>query len=426
MEAAIIKTIGELIHDARCTLNITLTELSELSGIHKETISSIEKGDVAQPKFQTILPLARALNIPFEKLVDYYVEVETRSNHLICIYQAALTQGSSTEVIRKVAAKYLESNDDRLDLIEKLFESIDSIEDISIKISLYDLIIDYSRLHGIMPYIAKGMYQKYLIERNDFSRLKETYFSGKYVLNYVDFLSIEERVSLFYKLGIHAYTLSYHNECIDHCKEVLKSEGSSYKADAIGVLIDAYFSIGAYTKSELYLIQYKNFIYPHTKENVVLMDAFFNTKKGNINDAIEQLELFLETCSSAFIIPATKQLLELYLMQNDLEGAKSILKNSKVAASVVDDSNPLVCATYADYLQVKGDFYLAAGDINNSLSHMVESALWYSKISDTTKEKKVLNKAMYIHLTNNVSAESTLAKLRDYYQRSMKELGGLA
>lgn len=66
METAIIKTIGELIHDARCTLNITLTQLSELSGIYKETISSIEKGDVTQPEFRTILPLARVLNIPLK------------------------------------------------------------------------------------------------------------------------------------------------------------------------------------------------------------------------------------------------------------------------------------------------------------------------------------------------------------------------
>ncbi|BFH16632.1 hypothetical protein WJ0W_005212 [Paenibacillus melissococcoides] len=231
---------------------------------------------------------------------------------------------------------------------------------------------------------------------------------------------------MYYKLGVHAYTLSNHYECIDYCKEVLKCGESHYKADALGILIDAYFSIGAYKESELYLIQYKNFTYPQTKDNVVLMDTFFNAKKGNIGQAIKQLESFLETCRSASVIPATKQLVQLYLQQNNLEGAKVILENDKATTSVVDESTPLVCATYADYIRVKGEYYLTAGDIDKSITNMVESAFWYSKVDDAAKEKEALNTAMHIHLTNNVSPQFTLEKLSNYYQRIVKELEELA
>ncbi|WP_259391995.1 hypothetical protein [Paenibacillus thiaminolyticus] len=179
-----------------------------------------------------------------------------------------------------------------MEAVSKLYRKIDSIDNDSIKLALYNLILDYSRSHGIMPYIAKSMYQRYLIERNDFSRLKETYQNGKYILHYADFLSSEERASLYYKLGIHAYTLSNHNECIAYCKEVLKV-GGHYKADALGVLIDAYFSIGAYTESELYLLQYKNFAYPNIKENVVLMDAFYAAKKEVSTKPSNSLHHFL-------------------------------------------------------------------------------------------------------------------------------------
>ncbi|MBE9916649.1 helix-turn-helix transcriptional regulator [Paenibacillus donghaensis] len=425
MEAAIIKTIGELIHDARCTLNITLTQLSELSGIYKETISSIEKGDVTQPEFRTILPLARVLNIPFEKLVDYYVEVETRSNHLICIYQAALTQGSSTEVIRKVAAKYLESNDDRLDLIEKLFESIDSIEDISIKISLYDLIIDYSRLHGIMPYIAKGMYQKYLIERNDFSRLKETYYIGKYVLNYVDFLSIEEQIELYYKLGVHAYNLRLYHESIKHCKGVLRYDGENlHKVNALVILRDAYFDIGEYTESELYAIQYKQFnFYPHTRENIILMEALYNAKKGHVGQAVEQLTAFLETCSNDYAILATIHLLQLYLQKGSLNEAEAVLSNCKIDSSLINKRNPFVYAIYADFLKIQGDYYLAVGKYEQSITYLLEGALYYSKVNDTVKEKECLSRIMQIHLEHNVPPQSTFKKLNSYYTNE-KEMEG--
>ncbi|WP_259391996.1 hypothetical protein [Paenibacillus thiaminolyticus] len=102
------------------------------------------------------------------------------------------------------------------------------------------------------------------------------------------------------------------------------------------------------------------------------------------------------------------------------------MENDKTTAFVVDEANPLVCATYADSLRVKGEYYLASGDIDKSITSKVESALWYSKVDDAAKEKECLNTVMYIHLTHNVSPQSTLEKLSDYYQRSVKELEGLA
>ncbi|WP_042228775.1 helix-turn-helix domain-containing protein [Paenibacillus popilliae] len=70
----VIKTMGELIQDTRRALDITLTQLSEMSGIPKGTISKIEKGDVKRPEFETIRPLAMVLKIPLETLIDYYIE----------------------------------------------------------------------------------------------------------------------------------------------------------------------------------------------------------------------------------------------------------------------------------------------------------------------------------------------------------------
>ncbi|WP_306433941.1 MULTISPECIES: hypothetical protein [Paenibacillus] len=229
---------------------------------------------------------------------------------------------------------------------------------------------------------------------------------------------------MYYKLGIHAYTLSHHNECIAYCKEVLKA-GGHYKADALGVLIDAYFSIGAYTESELYLLQYKNFSYPNTKENVVIMDAFYATRKGDVGKAEELLTAFLRTCDNALIIPATKQLIQLYLLQNNLEAAKTIVEDGRELEILIDERNPLACAVYADYLRVKGEYYLVAGDIDKSITNIVESSFWYSKVNDP-KEKEALNTAMHIHLTNHVSPQFTLEKLSNYYKRSVKELEGLA
>lgn len=95
---------------------------------------------------------------------------------------------------------------DSMDAMNRLYHFVEQeINGDPLKLALYDLII--RRGHGINSFVAKALLQKYLMERNDFTKLHATYDSGRYVLHYVDFLSAEERVTLYYKLGVHAYNL---------------------------------------------------------------------------------------------------------------------------------------------------------------------------------------------------------------------------
>lgn len=423
LDVVVIKTIGELIKDTRCTLDITLTQLSEMSGIPKGTISRIEKGDVKRPEFQTVHPLAVALNISLETLLDYYVEIEKRAEHLMGILQISISDCNNINLIKKVAEKYLEANEDSIELTERLYRSTNFVEDIPIKLSLYCLIIDYSRSHGIMPYIAKGMYQKYLIERNDFSKLKETYYNGKYILHYVDFLPQDERTELYYKLGIHAYNLNLYHESIEHCKHVLHTE-NPHKVNALGVLRDAYFSIGEYKESEIYAVQYKQFNnYPHARENIALMEALYAVKKGDVEKAVQQLTAFLETCSNDSAVLATNQLLQIYLQKNDLISAKSVLENSKIDITIMNKSNPFVYAKYADFFKIQGEYYLAIGDYCKGIDFMLQGAFYYSKVSATSQEKDCLSTVMRINLEYDIPAQTTFEKLNSYY-KSAKDMEG--
>lgn len=110
-------------------------------------------------------------------------------------------------MIIKVASACLHSKDmDSMDAMNRLYHFVEQeINGDPLKLALYDLII--RRGHGINSFVAKALLQKYLMERNDFTKLHATYDSGRYVLHYVDFLSAEERVTLYYKLGVHAYNL---------------------------------------------------------------------------------------------------------------------------------------------------------------------------------------------------------------------------
>ncbi|NEZ42880.1 helix-turn-helix domain-containing protein [Paenibacillus alvei] len=417
MDAKIITTIGELIQDKRRSLDMTITQLSELSGVHRGTISRIENGEVKRPEFSSVHLLATALNIPFETLVDSYVEIEKKADTLLSMLQTTIAEGSNAELIKKVATKYLRSpNQDSIDLTEKLYQQINSIEDTSIKLSLYNLIIDYSRSHGIMPYIAKGLYQQYLIERNDFSKLNETYYSGKYILNYMDFLPQHEKIELYYKLGIHALNLKLFRESIENCKNVLVYGDSPYKVHALGVLRDAHFGLGEYKESELYSIQYKQFDYPHIRENTLLMEALIHAKQGKIDLSIQQLSSFVETCSHDYVVPAINQLLRLYLQRKELDQVGKLIENSEIDPTVLNQNNPLVRSRYADHLQLKGEYYFAVGEAEKGISYVLESALEYSKINDTIEEKKCLNMVVSYHLENNISMnKGTLEQLGTYF-----------
>lgn len=387
--ASIIKTIGELIQDTRYASNITLTQLSELSGINKGTISKIENGEVKRPEFSTVYPLAMALNIPFETLVDYYVEDEKRSDLLFDILQATIQQRSSNELIRKVAAKYLEApNEDSLDLTDKLYKHNNSIEDNSIKLSLYNLIIDYSRSHGIMPYIAKGMYQRYLIERNDFSKLKETYQSGIHILEYARFLSNKDRVKLYYCLGIHAYSLLYMNESKQYMKYVIEHDNSAdgeYRANALINLCNSCYYTGEYDVSHSYLDEYSKYSFPYIIDNVKFMTACLNGKNGNLITAISFLESYVKEASEYNIVFAVAELFDLCIQNNDLQRAKLLLQYEDQMVKSLQDyrTTPFKRSKLACFYELAGRIH--QDNAEKMLEYYTKSFLEYACIGQYEK-----------------------------------------
>jgi tetratricopeptide (TPR) repeat protein len=152
------------------------------------------------------------------------------------------------------------------------------------------------------------------------------------------------------------------------------------------------------------------------------MEALFDAQKGNTSQATEQLLQFLKTCSDFFVFPATKHLLQLYLLQKDFEGAKTLIERSRINSSMLDEGNPLTYSEFADYLQLQGEYYLAIGDFDNFIHVLIDGALNYSKINDPIKEKECLNTIIRGHLEQKIPMrESTLEKLSNYFTQSTKK-----
>ncbi|MCE5172560.1 transcriptional regulator [Paenibacillus profundus] len=257
--------------------------------------------------------------------------------------------------------------------------------------------------------------------------MKETYYSGKYILNYADFLPHQDRIELYYKLGVHAYNLRFYNESIEHCKKIFTDENGTYpyRAYALGVLRDSFFALEKYEESELYSLQYKQFNYPNAQENVVLMEALFKAVKGNTGQAIKELHSFLETCSDAFVLSASRHLIRLYLDQSRIEDVKAVLESGRINSSIVDKRNPLTYYGYGEYLRLQAKYYLAIGEIEKCIDSLMDGALCFSKINDTITEKGCLNMVIHIHIEHNTSMNrDILEKLSNYYIMSTKETEG--
>nr|WP_275100789.1 helix-turn-helix transcriptional regulator [Paenibacillus dendritiformis] len=414
-------SIGELIQWHRHNRGMTLAQLSELTGIHKGTISKIENGDVKRPEYMTIRPLVETLQIPLETLVELHITVEKRADTLLFVLQDVIQHSGTAELVTKVGRKFLESpSDDSHALVERLYDFAGHVESKEIKLALYQVIVDYSRDHGIMPFLARGLFQAYLIERDDFTRMRDTYDSYKHIVMYADFLSAEDRIVFYYKLGIHAYNLFLYPKSIELAHHVIQEAklDNEYYAHALGILRSAYFRIGDYEKSEYYNHLYSQYDGPYIKENVLLTNALLNAKRGKTDIAVSQLNSILETCDQGLALSALNQLMDIYLQERRLFEAEKTL-SYPIDPQQISHNNPNLISQLAEYYYHRAEYFMAVGEFDRGVAEFLESAFYFSRVDDVRQEKQCIQQIMQSHLTQNIPMSiQTVEKVSEYYKRT--------
>lgn len=416
-----ILSIGELIHRYRRNSGMTLAQLAESSGVHKGTISKIENEDVKRPEYKTLRPIAEALHIPLETVVEMYISADKRADTLLYVLQDAIQHSGSTKLLRKVGTKFLESpSDDSHSLVERLYDFTATVERKEIRLALYQLIVDYARDHGIMPFLAKGLLQVYLIERDDFTRMRAVYESGNHVIMYAHFLSVQDRIMFYYKLGIHAYNLFLYPESIKLALHVVQEAepDNEYYIHALFILREAYFHIGNYDKSEYYTHLYSQYDGPYIKENTLLMNALLNAKKGKTDTAVAQLTSVLETYDQNLALSALNQLMIIYLQEHRLQAVENLL-SYPIDSQHIIDNNPLMISQLAEYYYHRAEYFTTVGEFERGIFEFLESAFHFSRVDDVRQEKQCIHQIMQSHLTQNITMSiPTMEKLTEYYKRT--------
>lgn len=388
----IYTTIGELVKNYRGQANLTLSQLANITGISKGVLSKIENGDTKRPELKTIKPLAKTLHIPYAEIMEHYLELEQRTEVLRDLLLEAVTMAHG-QLAAKAALRYLQSpQEESCTSLERLYELASSVEDRTIKLALFETIIKYATEHGVQQYVARGLLQKYLIERDDFSKLEATYHSGKYVLYYRDFLPALERIVAHYKLGVHAYNLRLFEECINLCQQVIAEDRSEsrIKADATLAICNAYYYLEDFRLAEHYLELFGRYPYPHVAETVKVMTGAINGKKGNLDLAIAQLNACLTDSSDNTTIHIVTELFEIYLKKGDLSAIEDLLKLEERITDV-KIITPFKKSELALFYKLKGDYYMLTGKYEDGINSYMKSAVEYGKVGSHTKVQECIH-----------------------------------
>jgi transcriptional regulator with XRE-family HTH domain len=412
-----VKTFGYVLKSYREKANLTLAELSNKTEISIATISKIETDSITRPNMRNVIQLAKELNIPLYQAITPYLDKIKRIETLEYLLEIVLQQ-ENTLLIQKVAKRLLEcpTNNTFLSL-DYLYQLAGNLEKGDLRVAIYDIISHYSREHGIPVYLARSLFQKYMIRRENFKELDQTYIEGKELLHYMSYLHREERILAYYKLGVHAWNRRLYEECIQLCKQGLDQDPSQSerKATAILTIVTSYMELGDYILATVYLDKYDEFNFAQVRKNVQYLRAKLYLKTEKFAIAVPALQKCLECQDRNDRLPIANDLLAIYLKTNDDKGMHSIFSNESSLLPTASNT-PSKYEQLGLYYRTKGAFYLQQNSLELGVNSLIESLSYYGKIGALDEVNRTFTILLEYHIVNeNNFSFSILQKLVKVY-----------
>ncbi|MBO8163876.1 MAG: helix-turn-helix domain-containing protein [Brevibacillus sp.] len=412
-------TLGERIQQRRKQANLTLSDLEKATGIRKGVISKIETGETKRPELKTIRPIAQTLGIPSTEIIEHYVEIDQRIDVLHELLMEAI-ELADVRLVQKVADRFVQSpHADSCTLLERLYNLTRTVQDVEMQLALYSFIVKYAREHGIQRFLAKALLQKYLIERLDMKRLEETFQAGEEILHYTDFLSQEERITLFFRLGLHAHNIKKYAKCIELCQAGLKEDHTSnqLKERAALALCNSYIMLGDYESAETYVDMFVKANYSFVVERAKPIRANILVKKGNYDAAIPLLKVCLEEATDDTRIHRVNDLIDALLHINDIKMVQQIIKAEEKILSF-DPKTPYKHYEIGRYYRLKGVYLIKCGQFEEAIETYFNSISAYEKVNAYKEITQCISDILSFHVTSRrtISFE-LLEKLVNVYNR---------
>ncbi|WP_432774135.1 helix-turn-helix transcriptional regulator [Brevibacillus gelatini] len=373
--------IGDLVKEYRNRANLTLTELSEKTTLSHATISKIENNGIQRPNPRHLLTLAEALGIPFDQMIGGCIHYVRNLEMLHFLLDKAITHKHHRS-IQKISEKILACTRlDTFQTLDGLYQYAGLVEDEKIQVLLYDTILKYAREHGIPVYLARALFQKYLIKRKDLARREHSYNEGKELLHYLHYLHENDQVIALYRLGLQAFSLKLYGECIEHCRKGLSKnqEASELQAAATLATCNSYLFLEDYILANVFLKEYEKFDYPYVQENAEYLRAILYSKTEDYRKAIPLFEKCLERSKPNARIPIANDLLNIFLKMEDLHAAQTIFhQESSILPAEIE--TPYIFDQVGLYYSLKGKFMIEQGILDAGIECLQKSIQYYGEI----------------------------------------------
>ncbi|ATF16582.1 XRE family transcriptional regulator [Brevibacillus brevis X23] len=371
-------SFGDIQNRYRIEKNISIGKLAELTGICRSSLAKIESGETKRPSFNTCKKVANTLDIPYSITINSCLNHTERPESLKFLLQEAISTKSPT-LVQKCANRLLETP--RLDTflaLDYLFQIVNVVEDDQTKFPIYDTIIDYTRKQGVPHYLAKGIFERYMFERDDFTRFKETYHRGKELLHYIESLLPSERISFYYRMGAHADILGYPVDCIELCRKGIHEDqtDSIFRASALLALFNSYVLLGDLILANYFFEEYANSQYADYRKKHCL--AVLSAKKGEFDKSIQLYKELLEEAEQIRRISIVSDLLDVYLEIDRDDLIKQLIETEEMFISI--DNHPNRIKSTATYYQRKGACLLRMGQDEEGLNSLIESIHYYRRL----------------------------------------------
>jgi transcriptional regulator with XRE-family HTH domain len=412
-------TIGEVIRQYRERANLTLSQLGNLTGVHKGVISKIENGETKRPELKTIKAISTVLDIPYVKILEHYMDVEQRTEVLREILLESIKL-SSMSLISKAASKFLQSPyEESHTALERLYLLTETVSNMAVRLLLYDLVIQYARQRGMQRYLAKGLLQKYLIERSDLKRLEESFRVGEEIIHYVDFLSQAERITLYFRMALHAHNIKRYQMCIDLCEAglLLETADTELKARAYLAMINSLSRLGHYDAIEKHLEVLETFDYDFVAESTKITRAVTKTRRKEFDVAIPMLRNYLEELHLDNKIHAVNELLDIYLQRGDVDAIADIIKQESDYLPLIPQT-PYKLLSVGRYYRQKGTYQTRIGLLDDGMNSYMMSLQTFGSVSAFDEIAMCMNEILgcFTFLSKSIDLEYVV-KLKNVYNR---------
>ncbi|MBG9787282.1 helix-turn-helix domain-containing protein [Brevibacillus laterosporus] len=375
-------TLGDLIKEKREEFGLSISELGRLTNINKSVISKLESGETKRPELKTIRSITEVLKLPYKDIVEQYAKIEKRVEVLLDLIIEAI-EISQFQLIPHVAQKILESPyEETYKALERLYDLTAKIKNNDeVKVLLYCVIIKYARQHGVPMYIAKGLFQQYIIEREDLKGLEKAFQIGEEILHYVGFLSDEEQTIFYYRMALHAHNIKKYEKCIEFGQTGMKMDltTNSLKENVALAMCNSYAILEDYESFNAHLDECEKKGYSFIIECIKYYRAIILFKTGQNHKAIPLLKECVEEVEGNRRLHRLNMLLE----------ALFEIKNSQLIGELIKSQEkyfplhvvtPYQHAQLGKYYRYKGTYLIENGQFDTGIESYLKSISFYATI----------------------------------------------